>query len=460
MPSLPALPLRAAAALALAACAGASPTPTLPKSTRYEDLVALFGDWRAFQKPPLEKGVPDYTSAAMGKQRRALPDYRSRLASIDPSGWPVARQVDYHVLRAEMNGLDFDHRVLEPWANNPAFYVTVVTDESDQPAREGPFAYGTVGLWEWPFPLDDARATELAGRLRHVPALLDQARENLNGKGRELFVYGIRALEQQRGVLADLRAKAGSHADLASSAAAAEKATADFVAWLKGELAGKNGPSGIGVHNYNWYAANVQLLPYSWAEQLALMQRELARANAALKVEEHKNRALPPQAPIASAEEHQRRFGAAVTEYMAFLAHHQILTVQPYMDPALRARTGEYVTERPLEFFSEVDYRDPVLLRTHGYHWFDLARMRQDPHPSPIRRGPLLYNIFTTRTEVLCPRWRLGSEILFRQPRTGFVAPHCKGIDFGKQIGQENVRVLGGIQAALGLNLDHPSIFF
>src|SRR5205809_1091841 len=83
----------------------------------------------------------------------------------------------------------------------------------------------------------------------------------------------------------------------------------------------------------------------------------LARANAALKVEEHKNRALPPQAPIAGAEEHQRRFGAAVTEYMAFLAHHQILTVQPYMDPALRARTGEYVTERPLEFFSEVDYR-------------------------------------------------------------------------------------------------------
>ena len=145
----------------------------------------------------------------------------------------------------------------------------------------------------------------------------------------------------------------------------------------------------------------MQLLPYSWAEQLALMQRELARANAALKVEEHKNRALPPQAPIASAEEHQRRFGAAVTEYMAFLAHHQILTVQPYMDPALRARTGEYVTERPLEFFSEVDYRDPVLLRTHGYHWFDLARMRQDPHPSPIRRGPLLYNIFTTRTEGL-----------------------------------------------------------
>ena len=49
-----------------------------------------------------------------------------RLAAIDPSGWPIPQQVDYHVVRAEMNGLDFDHRVLRPWANNPAFYVTVL----------------------------------------------------------------------------------------------------------------------------------------------------------------------------------------------------------------------------------------------------------------------------------------------------------------------------------------------
>jgi hypothetical protein len=33
-------------------------------------------------------------------------------------------------------------------------------------------------------------------------------------------------------------------------------------------------------------------------------------------------------------------------------------------------------------------------MRTHGYHWFDKARMAHDPHPDPIRSGPLLYNIF------------------------------------------------------------------
>ena len=135
--------MRCAVALVLASCAGASPSPVSPKSTSYDDLVALFADWRTFQKPRVIDGVPDYRQAAMAAQHDALAEYRKKLAAIDPAAWPVARQVDYHLLRAEMNGLDFDHRVLAPWANNPAFYVTVFAEESDQPAREGPFAAGS-----------------------------------------------------------------------------------------------------------------------------------------------------------------------------------------------------------------------------------------------------------------------------------------------------------------------------
>jgi uncharacterized protein (DUF885 family) len=46
-----------------------------------------------------------------------------------------------------------------------------------------------------------------------------------------------------------------------------------------------------------------------------------------------------------------------------------------------------------------VNYRDPIVMLTHDFHWIDLARMEQAPHASPVRRGPLLYNIFITRTE-------------------------------------------------------------
>jgi uncharacterized protein (DUF885 family) len=78
--------------------------------------------------------------------------------------------------------------------------------------------------------------------------------------------------------------------------------------------------------------------------------------------------------------------------------------VRDYMDPALRARIGRF-NAGPREFFAEVDYRDPEVMRTHGYHWFDLGRMVHEPHGDSIRRGPLLYNIFVTRTEGHATGW-------------------------------------------------------
>ncbi len=392
----------------LASCAATSAAPTPSPTAKYEDFISLFAEWRAFQKPKLVNGVPDYTSAAMAAQQSELAGSRRRLAAFDPRAWSIAQQVDFHILRAEMNGLDFDHRVLQPWARNPAFYVSVVADESDQPAREGPFALGTVELWRWQFPLAAERAGELAARLAPVPALLQQARGNLTGNARDLWVYGIRSMKEQRSVLAELASKAGRspersrmgpHPALAAAVQRALDATDGFIRWLEEQAPAKTGPSGVGVENYDWYLANVQLLPYTWVDEMTLAQRELARARASLALEEHKNRGLPPQNPIASAEEFRLRTNPAVTEYMAFLEQHRVLTIRNDMDPALRAHIGQYSAARPLEFFNEVDYRDPVLLRTHSYHWFDLARMQHDPHPSPVRRGALLYNIFNTRTE-------------------------------------------------------------
>jgi hypothetical protein len=150
------------------------------------------------------------------------------------------------------------------------------------------------------------------------------------------------------------------------------------------------------------------------------MERELARARAFLSLEEQRNASLPEQAPIASAEEHARRFDEGVSRYMAFLRDRGILTIRDYMEPALRARIGGFAPG-PREFFAEVDARDPQVMRTHGYHWFDLARMQHEPHASPIRRGPLLYNIFITRTEGHATGWEemmLQAGMFDAQPRS------------------------------------------
>jgi hypothetical protein len=168
--------------------------------------------------------------------------------------------------------------------------------------------------------------------------------------------------------------------------------------WLDSQAATKTGQSGVGIDNYDWYLKNVQLSPYTWQDEVTLMERELSRSSAALALEEQRHAQLPPQVPIASAAEHDQRFGAAVTEYMAFLKDHDILTIRPDMDPGLRAHLGRF-SPGPREFFGEVDARDPVVMRTHSYHWFDKGWMANVGHPSPVRQVPQLYNIFITRTE-------------------------------------------------------------
>ena len=374
-------------------------------STRYEDLLWLFTEWRNFQKPPTVDGVPDYSAPAMAAQHRNLAAYKRRLAAIDSGAWPVSKQVDYYVVRAEMNGLDFDHRVLKPWVNNPAFYVTVFWNESDQPAREGPLAYGAVELWTYKFPVAPDDAVRIGPGIRAIPGLLEQAKKNLIGNQKDLWTWGARDVRRQRAALERLESNLGDeHSDLKADVRRARDATEAFAGWLDSQAPSKAGPSGVGVDNYNWYLKNVQMAPYTWQEELILMERELARAEAFLALEESRNAALPEQAPIDNAVEFRQRCEAAITEYLAFLADRDLLTVRDYMDGALRSRIGNF-SAGPREFFSEVVYRDPEVMLTHGFHWFDKARMATEPHPDPIRRGPLLYNIFDTRTEGFATGW-------------------------------------------------------
>lgn len=403
-------PVAVASALLLGAtssrCVGAqAPAAASARPRSAEELVRFFTEWRDFQRPRIVDGVPDYSAAAMTAQARAATALRRRLAAFDTTGWSVAQQVDYHVIRAEMNGLDFDHRVLRPWANNPAFYVTVFSEQSDQPAREGPFAAGAVELWKYRHPLSPSDAAVVEQGVRAIPGLLAQARTNLTGNQKDIWNYGIGAIRDQAKELTTFGKQLTTEpASLQSSVDRARAATDSFATWLDARAATKTGASGVGIGNYNWYLKNVMLVPYTWADEVLIMQRELARAHAFLALEEVRNAKLPPQLPIASAAEFDRRFGAAVPEYLGYLRDHDLLTVRPWMEGALRARLGQF-SPGPREFFTEVDYRDPVVMRTHGYHWIDLGYMEHAPHPDPVRRGPLLYNIFITRTEGHATGW-------------------------------------------------------
>lgn len=158
--------LRALMTIAIGSATGVGIAKDSAADESYDDLVALFGEWRKFEHPPLREAVPDYTAETFRRRHSELKFYRDRLAAITPQNWPIAQQVDYHLLRAEMNGFDFNIRVLKPWARDPAFYTSIWTTQSDTPAHEGPTNHAAIELWTYSFPLTQAAEAKLTRELR------------------------------------------------------------------------------------------------------------------------------------------------------------------------------------------------------------------------------------------------------------------------------------------------------
>ncbi|MFP5379821.1 MAG: DUF885 family protein, partial [Vicinamibacteria bacterium] len=430
-PRAPRFPL----ALTAAAVVFGALTMNLPAQEQgYGQLVALFEEWRAFEQPPrVDGGVPDYTPATNARRLEALRGWQARLRAIDTTGWTVSQRIDHHLVRAEMNGMEYHLRVLQPFARDPAYYASVVTAESDTPDKEGPLIHGAIRLYDYPIwprtrldtvrPLSAAQADELASRLRVIPALLQAARRNLAASNtRDLWVGDVRAFEDQAAALGVLAERVGaSHAGLAAAVADARAATDAFAAWLRVEAPTKTGPSGIGREQYTWYLRNVLLVPFSWEEDLTILHRELMRAHASLRLEENRNRDLPPLAVADTPEDYHALQERAIPKYLKWMADHRILTMEPWMERAMRERTMPFAPEASRNFFMQATQRDPIPLWTHLYHWWDHMRMREAPHPSPIRRGALLYNVWMSRSEGMATameEWMMHAGLYDDSPRS------------------------------------------
>ena len=416
---------------------------TKSSSKDYSSLVDLFYEWREFENPPLLNGAPNYTKNSFNKRHVEFKKLRARLKKIDVSGWEKAQKIDFEVVLAEMNGYDFNYRVLRPWQRDPAFYQTIWTYQSDVPAHEGPTNHAVLELWTYSFPLTKQEKERLTKELLVIPPLLKQARKNLTGNAKDLWVAGIKNLEKQEKVLVGLQKKINNKTPaLVAALEKAKQETSFFVAWLKKEAPKKTGPSGVGKENYTWYQQNVHLLPFTWEEEVALLEKELARAWASLVLEEQKNRSLPPMVAASSSEEFDKMAEEGVKRLMSFLEEKEIMPIKKNMEPALREHMGSFVREENRNFFLIGMHYDPVPLYSHFYHWFDLAEIRDNPHKSPIRRGPLLYNIFDSKSEGIAT----GVEEIFMHAGLYEDSPRSKEIVW-IMLAQRAARGLGSLYA-------------
>jgi hypothetical protein len=413
-------------------------------STDYQELVQLFKEWRAFETPPTRKGAPDYTAETFNKRWPQFKELQARLLQIDTSGWSVPQRVDWYIIWGEMNGYDFNHRILKPWVRDPAFYKSLWTYRSDVPAHEGPTHHATTEIWTYRFPLSETEKNRLISDLSVIPPLNEQAKINLTGNARDLWIAGIRDIKTQSKNLKKILEQNGVQetSELVNAIKKAIRSTDDLADWLEKESKNKTGPSGIGKENYTWYLQNVHLVPLTWEDEVMILKRELARAWSSLKLEEHRNRKLPQLNAADSPEAYNELAELAAQSLMNFLEQEDIVSVKQYFGPALREHLGTFVPEDRRNFFWITAHYDPRPLYCHFYHWFELARMDNEPNASEIRREPLLYNIFDSRNEGMAT----AVEEMFMQAGLYDDNPRVREIVY-IMIAQRAARGLGSLYA-------------
>ena len=364
------------------------------------DLHDLFKEWRAFEVPPIKNGVPDYKKITFNERFPQFLKLKSKLCDIDKSLLSLEEEVDWTIIWAEMNGYLFNYKVLKPWERDPAFYKTIWTSRSDVPAHEGPSHHKLTELWQYKFPLNSKEKLKLISDIKIIPPLNNQAMENLIGNARDLWIAGIRTIKRQSSDLKVLLTKIDSKdLELSKVITSAIESTDKFVRWLEKEVSNKNGPSGIGKENYTWYQKNVHLVPLTWEEEVLLLKNELARAWTLLKYEEKKNSKLPYLSSANNDEEYNKLAKKSAKELLSFLDKQKIITVKPYFKDALKPHLGKFIPESKRNFFWITAHYDPKPLYSHFFHWFELALMDIEPHQNEIRKKPLLYNIFDSRSE-------------------------------------------------------------
>lgn len=360
-----------------------------PDDHGWDALVEIDEQLDALQRWPRAPGTD--TEEALRPDRIAereveLQALRARLDALQPANWSVQGKSDFLVVWAQMNGVEFEHRVTRPWQRDPIFYLGMVQR----------IPYTEV-------PVDVADAERLVARLRGVPEVLAQAQRNLTEPLGELADLAVFHLENFDGVgqgqpyrdqppggtiawFEDLCARLEQDAPSQDGTCrAALSAVRGYRDWLVQERPNMRASAGIGAENLEWYVRNVRLLPFSASEMGLLGKREYHRYHAAYRIARNRNRALPELELTRSAEQHEERTRAAERQIRAMVEDQDLLTFPEQTPPAFDTDTfwsPRAATDR--HFWEELQFRNTFNNHIHASipgHRFDgvVARTVENP---------------------------------------------------------------------------------
>jgi len=299
-----------------------------------DELIRLAEEFHAFRSPlfrsrtwrPTHKaeGLADYR-AVRQQQIEGLVRFRERLDALDPRSWPVHDQVDYLLLRSEMDDVYFEQHILREVETNPSYYVEQAIDPIAAELRT------TV-----PFGIDKAEA--IIAAFNRTGAILDQGRKNivLDDAAPDLASMGIRHVENidaqyAAGVkLFEPYFPASKRSALKSAASNAAAELAKYGEWMQSNLKLMKGRANVGKDNMEWYFKRVNFVPWTPDEMLFLGEQEKNRFLMSIEIEETRNAGLK-QLTMPTTDEWIEWFRLTYLQTKYWLKDNSLISFHPFI---------------------------------------------------------------------------------------------------------------------------------
>jgi hypothetical protein len=404
--------------LCLSLCAPAQSEGAPELNPQLQQLAREFFAWRRIQQPAtgddisrVERPVgwvPEFSPADLAIYRVKYREFLDRLAALETTAFSRADEIDALLLAAAIKRVGWELDVLRAPHRNPLFYL-------DQ-------TLGSVfELLVLSSPMTTERLNQIILRFEHFPTTVESARTNLTETVKPFAIVAVETLVDIEDRLAAVQAglepllAEEKKPELGKAISGAIVALVDYRGWLQRNLTGMSSEFSIGPRAYQWFLANVALIPQTPAELLAQGQQAWNRAVAWDTLEHNRNRDLPQLPLFESAEAQIEASFRQEQEIRAFLQSQDLMSVPGWLmhyrnrplpaylkplafmgvtdDLTSESRLHEdaysYIAEpsADLPYFSLASAMDPRPLIAHEGipgHYFQLALSWANP--DPIRR--------------------------------------------------------------------------
>ncbi|HZI86304.1 MAG TPA: DUF885 domain-containing protein [Pyrinomonadaceae bacterium] len=274
--------------------------------------------------------LTDYSLSAVLARRLHAKELLAVVQAMPTADWSKEDRIDWLLFRSQLENVVFFNRVIDFEQTDPQLYVNECSN-------------GIFSLLKKEYDTPRNRAVSATARLKQMPALIEQGKQNLT---RPVRLYAQLAIDSARSIdslftdslmtLAKDLSPAEKN-ELVKSRDAALTALHGFADWLERRLPGMVPFKPMGEENYNYILKNIYLLPLDAKQVEMLGQSELARYRALESLLTDPSLADPDPSRSKNIPPDQQAFLKAYEsrqeEMINFLKTNKLISVPEYLGP-------------------------------------------------------------------------------------------------------------------------------